>query len=108
MTLGENIADLGGVSIAYEALRRRLDRDPSGRKIIDGLTPEQRFFISYAQVWRGAIREQLAKRFLIEDPHSPAKYRVIIPATMNPAFDEAFPPKNDGDLAENKEELSLW
>ena len=108
LTLGENIADLGGVSIAYEALRRRLERDPSSRKIIDGLTPEQRFFISYAQVWRGAIREQLAKRFLVEDPHSPAKYRVIIPATRNPAFDEAFPPKNEDGPAEKKEELSLW
>ena len=107
LTLGENIADLGGVSIAYEALKRRLEKDPSSRKEIDGLTPEQRFFISYAQVWRGAIKEQLAKRFLVEDPHSPAKYRVIIPATMNPAFDEAFPPKQD-DATERKEPLGLW
>ena len=96
------------MSIAYEALKRRLDKDPSKRKDIDGLTPEQRFFISYAQVWKNATREQLAKRFLVEDPHSPAKYRVIIPATRNPAFDEAFPPKQDEDANERKEPLGLW
>lgn len=108
LTLGENIADLGGVSIAYEALKKRLEKDPSKRKDIDGFTPEQRFFISYAQVWRGAIKEQLAKRFLVEDPHSPSKYRVIMPATRNPAFDEAFPAENGADSTVNSEPLGLW
>ena len=52
LTLGENIADLGGVSIAFEALERRLSRNPEMRKKIDGFTPEQRFFMGWAQGWR--------------------------------------------------------
>ena len=71
LTLGENIADLGGVSIAYEALERRLEEEPSKRKRVDGMTPEQRFFVSYSQVWRQTIRKQEAVRLLTIDPHSP-------------------------------------
>ena len=55
LTLGENMADLGGVTIAYDALERALAKDPSKRKTIDGFTPEQRFFISFAQIWRTNI-----------------------------------------------------
>src|SRR6185369_7212452 len=71
LTLGENIADLGGVSIAYEALQRALARDPSKRKNLDGFTPEQRFFLSVAQACRSHAREAEAKRLVTVDPHSP-------------------------------------
>jgi len=72
LTLGENLADLGGISIARDALERTLARDPSRRKMIDGFTPEQRFFISFAQIWRTNIRPAEARRLVTIDPHSPA------------------------------------
>ncbi len=74
LTLGENIADFGGVSVAFEALQRRLAREPSLRRNIDGLTPEQRFCISFAQVWRSSCREEELRRRLMVDPHSPPQY----------------------------------
>jgi predicted metalloendopeptidase len=92
LTLGENIADLGGVSIGYEALQRRLGKDPAPRRKIDGLTPEQRFFISFAQIWRQNISEMESRRLATIDPHSPGKVRGLLPARNHPAFDEAFPP----------------
>jgi hypothetical protein len=75
LTLGENIADLGGTSIAYEALQRALAKDPAKRKIIDGYTPEQRFYLSLAQLWRTNWREAELRRRLVVDPHSPGQFR---------------------------------
>lgn len=94
LTLGENIADFGGVSIAYEALQRRLSRSPESRKEIDGLTPEQRFFISFGQIWRENTREEEIRRRLTIDPHSLGRYRATLPTRNHPGFDLAFPPKN--------------
>jgi predicted metalloendopeptidase len=93
LTLGENIADLGGVGIAFDALQRRLASDAGGRKKIDGLTPEQRFFISYSQIWRQNTSEMEARRLATVDPHSPAKVRGVLPARNHHAFDLAFPPR---------------
>jgi putative endopeptidase len=91
LTLGENIADGGGVSLAYEALQRRLARDGASRTRIDGLTPEQRFFVSWAQVWRQNCREAERRRRLTMDPHSPGEFRAVAPLTALPEFAEAFP-----------------
>ena len=77
LTLGENIADLGGTTIAYEALQRALAKNPEGRKKIDGLTPEQRFFISLSQMWRINCREAEIRRLVTVDPHSPGQFRAI-------------------------------
>ncbi len=75
LSLGENIADLGGVTISYQAFQNKLDE--SGRPgPIDGFTPEQRFFISYAQVWRNNIRDRELMRQINEGPHSPGEARV--------------------------------
>ncbi|HXW95162.1 MAG TPA: M13 family metallopeptidase [Nitrososphaerales archaeon] len=93
LTLGENIADLGGVGIAFEALQRRLANGARGRRKIDGLTPEQRFFISYSQMWRQNTSEMEARRLATVDPHSPSKVRGVLPAKNHPAFDLSFPPK---------------
>ncbi|MDG6987737.1 MAG: M13 family metallopeptidase [Nitrososphaerota archaeon] len=94
LTLGENIADLGGVSLAYEALQRRLARSKRpGEK--DGMTPEQRFFISYAQIWKQVMTVEEVRRRTTIDPHSLGKQRAEIPAMNHPAFDGAFPPKRD-------------
>ena len=74
LTLGENIGDLGGLSLAYRAYRMSLH----GRKapVIDGFTGDQRFFMGYAQVWRERIRDEEARKRLATDPHSPAAYRI--------------------------------
>lgn len=109
LTLGENIADLGGVSIAYEALQRRLAAEKSAAPSIDGLTQEQRFFISYAQTWRESITDQELKMRIVTDPHSPDKYRAIIPSINHPAFANAFPPATDADMAvQAKPKIGVW
>jgi putative endopeptidase len=91
LTLGENIADLGGTSIAFEALQRALAKDPSKRKSIDGFTPEQRFFLSLAQLWRVNWREAELQRRLVVDPHSPGQFRGIGPHVNLPEFYAAWP-----------------
>lgn len=90
LTLVENIADLGGVRVAYDALQLRLRAEPQKRRIIDGLTPEQRFFVSYAQMWHQLIREQGVRRRLAVDPHSPGRFRGSVPVMTHPEFPEAF------------------
>ena len=90
LTLGENLADLGGVNIAYEALERDLAKNPAKRKTIDGFTPEQRFFISFAQIWRTNIRDAEAQRLLTVDPHSPGQFRSYGPLLNFNQFYEAF------------------
>lgn len=90
LTLGENIADLGGVSLAFEALQRALARDPEKRKSIDGFTPEQRFFLSFAQLWRANVREAEVRRRLVTDPHSPPSFRAVGPLVNFQPFFDAF------------------
>ena len=90
LTLGENIADLGGDSVAYEALERALAKDPSKRKPIDGFTPEQRFFLSMSQVWRTNIREAEMVRLMTTDVHSPGQIRAIGSHVNMQEFFDAF------------------
>ena len=107
LTLGENIADLGGVSIAYEALQRSLQGKE--RKLIDGLTPEQRFFISWAQVWRTNMRENALRQRVATDPHSPGQIRAFGPLVNFQPFYDAFGIK-EGDPMWVKPELraKIW
>jgi putative endopeptidase len=89
LTLGENIGDLGGLKIAFAALEKALAK--KGRPgLIDGFTPQQRFFLNWAQVWRMTIRDEALRVRLNTDPHSPGKYRVIGPLSNLPEFYEAF------------------
>ena len=74
LTLGENIGDLGGLSLAYRAYKLSLGGKED--KVIDGLTGDQRFFLAWAQVWRSAQREESLRQRLRTDPHSPEEYRV--------------------------------
>ena len=90
LTLGENIADLGGTRVAYEALQRALAKNPAKRKKIDGFTPEQRFFLSLSQVWRINCRDAEIKRLITVDPHSPGQFRGVGPHVNTPEFYEAF------------------
>jgi putative endopeptidase len=73
LTMGENIGDLGGLSLAYRAYRLSLGGKEA--PVIDGFTGDQRFFLAYAQVWRSKTTEKQAREFLTTDPHSPSKYR---------------------------------
>jgi predicted metalloendopeptidase len=88
LTLGENIGDLGGLAISYTALQNTL----KGKKaeLIDGFTPEQRFFLSYAQVWRRNVRPERLRLQLKTDPHSPAEFRVNGSLPNLQAFYDAF------------------
>jgi endothelin-converting enzyme len=74
LTLGENIADLGGVTISYYAYRNSLQGKPA--PIMDGFTGEQRFFIGWAQIWRRKYKDDELRKRLLTDPHSPSEYRV--------------------------------
>lgn len=88
LTLGENLADLGGLSIAYEAFKKT--PQGKGNKKIDGFTPDQRFFLSWAQVWRKNILPESAAQLIVVDPHSPSIHRVNGPLTNLDAWYEAF------------------
>lgn len=88
LTQGENIADLGGLLVSYAALQKALEG--KSREKIDGFTPEQRFFISHATVWRDIMRPQEALRRARVDPHSPGRWRVNGPLANMPEFARAF------------------
>jgi putative endopeptidase len=88
-TLGENIGDLGGVNAAYDGLQLYLKQNPNQKKI-DGYTPEQRFFISWATVWRSKMRDEAIKNQVKTDPHSPGMYRAYVPLTNVDVFYKAF------------------
>jgi len=89
LTLGENIADLGGMSVAYNGLLKAMEGKDKGAKI-DGFTADQRFFLSYAQVWRANVRDEETMRRLKEDVHSPGEARVNGIVYNIPAFYTAF------------------
>ena len=92
LTLGENISDMSGLPIAFDGLQIALQRSAAGKAqpLIDGYTPEQRFFLSNALVWRSKIRTEALINQLRTDSHSPAKYRVLAPMSNSPAFAQAF------------------
>lgn len=88
-TLGENIGDLGGVNAAYDGLQIHLEENGRPGEI-DGFTPEQRFFMSWATVWRTKMRDEALKNKIKTDPHSPGMYRAYVPLQNIDAFYEAF------------------
>ena len=91
LTLGENIADFGGLTVALEALKLNLkEKGMDADKKIDGFTPIQRFFLSYATIWRQNIRDKELKNRLENDVHSPGRYRVNGALFNVPEFYEAF------------------
>ncbi|HEV2104924.1 MAG TPA: M13 family metallopeptidase [Candidatus Eisenbacteria bacterium] len=89
LTLGENIADLGGLVVAWDAWHRATAKSPP-QPVIDGYTPEQRFFLGYAQSWREKTRPERARLLAITDPHAPEKWRVNGPVANLPEFAQAF------------------
>lgn len=110
LTLGENIADLGGLSIAYDALQFALKKDPAeaGEKI-DGYTEDQRFFLNWARIWRGHAREKRLEVLLNTDPHSPANFRAIGAPSNMPQFAAAFDCKSgDAMVREGDKQVKIW
>lgn len=106
-TLGENIADLGGMSIAYDAYRRSLNGNEA--PIIDGLTGDQRFFLGYAQGWREAIRQKLLAQRLATDVHAPAEWRVNGVMPNLDSFYSAFGVKDGDKLFRSlKDRVKIW
>lgn len=107
LTMGENIADLGGLSIAYEAFMRT--EQAKANEKIDGLTPQQRFFISWAQAWRNNMRDEAMAQRIVTDPHSPGMFRANGPLTNMPEFYEAFGVK-EGDkmFRPEAERAKIW
>ena len=87
LTLGENIADLGGVAIAYNALQEALH---DGATLVDGMTPDERFFASYASIWRTNYTDAYLRMMANTDPHSPGRYRANIPLANFPPFAATF------------------
>jgi putative endopeptidase len=88
LTLGENIADLGGITVSYNAWKMATKNQKLEN--LDGFTPQQRFFLSYAQIWRQNIRDQELMKRIKEDVHSPGKHRVLGILQNVPEFYEAF------------------
>ncbi|MEZ5462736.1 M13 family metallopeptidase [Dokdonella sp.] len=110
LTLGENIADLGGLSIAYDALQVALKKDPAeASEKIDGFTQDQRFFLNWARIWRGHAREKRLEVLLNTDPHSPANFRAIGAPSNMPAFAAAFECKTgDAMVRDGDKQVKIW
>ncbi|GAA4315733.1 M13 family metallopeptidase [Nibribacter koreensis] len=88
LTMGENIADIGGLNIAFTALQKAIANKNVGK--IDGFTPEQRFFLAWAQIWRTNATESFLRQQVQTDPHSPATFRINGPLSNMPQFYKAF------------------
>ncbi len=107
LTLGENIGDLGGLNFAYAAYQNSLKGQPA--PVIDGLTGDQRFFLGWAQVWRRLYREPELRRRLLDDPHSPSRYRVNGIVSNMDAFYKAFDIKpNEPMYIAPEKRVKIW
>ena len=105
LTLGENIADLGGVALAQRALARISADAP----LIDGLTPNQRFFLANATLWRANMSEELKRTLAQIDPHSPRDIRVAGPFSNLDAFQQAFSLAEDAPIMRSRQErIEIW
>lgn len=110
LTQGENIADIGGLKIAYAAFKKAQAQHPEdAEKKIDGLTPDQRFFLAWAQIWRANQRDEETKLRLNTDPHSPGRFRTIGPLSNMPDFQKAFSLPDDSKMVRPAaERANIW
>lgn len=105
--LGENIADLGGLTVSYKAYQDSLQGKPGA--VIDGFTPEQRFFMGWGQVWRIKFRDEALRQQVITGPHSPGMYRVLGTLSNMPQFYDAYNVKpGDGMYRDEKVRVKIW
>ncbi len=107
LTIGENIGDLGGLNVAYEAFK--MTNQGQSKEKMDGFTPDQRFFLSWAQVWRGNILPETANQLIVTDNHSPGEFRTIgAPVNMDAWYD-AFDVKPGDKLYKKPEDrIRIW
>ncbi|MEO9210309.1 MAG: M13 family metallopeptidase [Ginsengibacter sp.] len=107
MTLGENTADIGGVAIAYDAFK--LTKEGHDTALIGGFTPDQRFFISVARIWRVKMKDEFLRLWINNNPHSPPMWRVNGPRMNSTHFYKAFNVKpGDKMYKEEKERIHIW
>ncbi|MDT5121999.1 MAG: putative endopeptidase [Acidobacteriota bacterium] len=106
LVVGESVADLGGLTLAYAAYQKSLEGKPRPANI-DGFTPEQRFFLGWAQVWSEKIRPEAARLLVATDPHPLARFRVNGPLSNMPAFAQAFGCKA-GDAMVRADRCQIW
>ncbi len=106
LTLGENIADLGGLTLAYMACEKVMSKKKDPK--IDGFTWQQRFFLGWANVWKGNITDETLRNRILTDPHSPGEQRVIGPLINIPEFQEAFNCKNTKMSKPKNEQIKIW
>ncbi|MEY2629537.1 MAG: hypothetical protein RLZZ469_432 [Bacteroidota bacterium] len=107
-TLGENIGDLGGINAAYDGLQLYL-KENGNPGLIDGFTPEQRLFISWATIWRSKMRDEAIKNQVKTDPHSPGMYRAYVPLLNLDTFHQAFGIKpGDGMYLAPEKRVKIW
>ena len=107
LVVGESIADLGGLLVAYAAFEKSLAGKP--RTVIDGFTPEQRFFLGYARGWATNMRPELARQLVYTDPHPLAKFRVNGPVSNMPQFAAAFQCQGgDAMVRADKDRCQIW
>jgi putative endopeptidase len=109
-TLGENIADFGGLRVAFLGLQSALGAPNSlARAKIAGLTPEQRFFLNYGQSWRQNVRPEELRRRILTDSHSPAKFRILGPLGNLPEFSTAFGCKSGDKMTRfASDQVNVW
>lgn len=108
LTLGENIGDLGGLNAAYDALQIYLEEN-GNPGLIDGFTPEQRLFISWATIWRTKYRDETLRTQVLTDPHSPGMFRAIGPLTNMETFYAAFDIQEGDELWRSEEDrVIIW
>ncbi|TGE26755.1 M13 family metallopeptidase [Hymenobacter metallicola] len=110
LTMGENLADFGGLALAYSALEKQLEKKygTGPRPNYDGFTPQQRFFLSWAQIWRTNARPEYLRQQVLTDPHSPAQYRTNGPLMNMPQFFDAFGCKEGKMVRAENERAKIW
>ena len=107
LTVGENIADMGGIAIAYDAFK--MTKQGQDTTKIDGFTPDQRFFMSFAQVWRSKFKDETVRQRIKTDSHSPAMWRVIAPLMNFEPFYQAFNVKAGEKMYKPEaERIKIW
>ncbi|HEY4240086.1 MAG TPA: M13 family metallopeptidase [Kofleriaceae bacterium] len=106
LTLGENIADLAGLTIAYDAYKLSLHGKPA--PVIDGVSGDQRFFLGWAQVWRRLYRDQELSNRLTTDPHSPSEFRASVVRNLDAWYDAFQPKPTDALFLAPEKRVRIW
>ena len=107
LTVGENTADNGGIAIAYDAFKMTAQGQDTTK--IEGYTPDQRFFLNIARIWRVKVRDEFMRNYVATDPHSPAIWRVNGPLMNFTPFYEAFNVQpGDKNYKSESERIKIW